>query len=310
MDSARIFEAIFDEWADGERIDAALSACQEEISRSYIQKLIEAGNLELNGEICRSKKARISRGDRVRLIVPAPVGIEVLPEDVPINIIYEDDELLIVNKDKGMVVHPAPGNESGTLVNAVLSHCEGRLSSINGKIRPGIVHRLDKDTSGLIIIAKTDAAHRLLAGQLEARSVTRAYSAIVHNNFTDDEGAVDAPIGRDPRNRLRQSVNGEGSRHAVTYYSVLERFGRFTHIEARLETGRTHQIRVHMAYIKHPVLGDMLYGPGGKTLGAESQALHAGRLGFIHPKTGGYMEFESGPPEDFMRLLVKLRDKN
>lgn len=309
MDSKQVFETVFGEESAGERLDAALAACQEEISRNYIQKLIEAGNLELNGEICRSKKARVSKGDKIKLDVPAPTEIAVLPENIPIEIVYEDDELLIINKDCGMVVHPAPGNENGTLVNAILYHCGESLSSINGRIRPGIVHRLDKDTSGLLAVAKTDSAHRCLAGQLEAHSMIRAYNAVVYNNFTDDTGIVDAPIGRDPSNRLKQAVAGSGARDALTRYRVIERFGRFTHIEALLETGRTHQIRVHMAFIKHPVLGDTLYGPGKKILGVETQALHARKIGLVHPKTGEYMEFESALPVRFIELFERLKSE-
>lgn len=298
-----------DEDAAGERVDTAIAVLMEELSRSYVQKLIETGKVELNGTVCCLKRRKVSAGDAIRLVLPAPEEIEVAPEELPIDIVYEDDELLVVNKSKGMVVHPAPGNESGTLVNAVLYHCQGKLSSINGKIRPGIVHRLDKDTSGLLLVAKTDLAHRSLAGQLAERQVTRAYNAVVYNNFTENEGVIDAPIGRDPKNRQRQAVTEMNSRKAVTRYKVLERFGKYTHIEARLETGRTHQIRVHMAYIKHPLIGDRLYGPGKTVFGQETQALHARLLGFIHPKTGEYMEFESRLPGEFERLLSKLREE-
>ena len=309
MPAGGVFELYVNEDAGGERLDAFVSESLEEVSRSYIQKLIEAGKLELNGKLCGLKRRKIAPGDFIRLCLPAPEEIEVKPEDIPLDIVYEDGELLVVNKASGIVVHPAPGNENGTIVNAVLYHCEGRLSSINGKIRPGIVHRLDKDTSGLIMIAKTDFAHRFLAGQLAARSITRAYNAIVHNNFMEDEGTVDAPIGRDPHNRLRQAVTDTGSRAAVTHYRVLERFGQFTHIEARLETGRTHQIRVHMAYIKHPLAGDRLYGPKKPAPGAKTYSLHARLLGFVHPATGRYMEFEVGPPEAFARTLERLRGR-
>ena len=302
-----VFEFTVDSESGGERLDLTIAVSFEDMSRSYIQKLIEAGRVEVNGEECRVKKRKLSAGDFVRLVVPQPEEIDAAPEDIPVDIVYEDDEVLVVDKAKGMVVHPAPGNEGGTLVNAVMYHCRGKLSSINGKVRPGIVHRLDKDTSGLLVIAKTDSAHRALAEQLAAGSVKRVYSAIVYNNFSEDEGVVDEPIGRDPKNRLRQAVTKVNSRRAVTRYKVLERFGKFTHIEARLETGRTHQIRVHMAYIKHPVLGDALYGPARKVFLAETQALHAKLLGFIHPKTGEHLEFESSLPKDFERILDKLR---
>jgi len=308
MDKGQVFEFNVSEDMAGERIDIVLSASLEEVSRSYVQKLIESGRLELNKEICRAKKQKVSFGDSIKLTLPEPEKIEAEAENIPIDIVYEDDEFLLINKAKGMVVHPAPGNESGTLVNAVMYHCKGNLSSINGKIRPGIVHRIDKDTSGLIMIAKTDTAHKSLAEQLAAHSITRAYNAIVYNNFTCDEGTVDAPIGRDPKNRLRNAVTDINSRRAVTHYKVLERFGKFTHIEARLETGRTHQIRVHMAYINHPLAGDQMYGPKKKVFGAGTQVLHARMLGIVHPKTGKYMEFESGLPAEFMQILSKLRE--
>ena len=308
MDNAQVFEFSVTEDMAKERIDVVLSNSLEEVSRNYIQKLIESGELEINGEICNSKKIKVAKGDVIRLTLPEPTEIEARPEDIKLDIVYEDDELLVVNKAKGMVVHPAPGNESGTLVNAILFHCKANLSSINGKIRPGIVHRIDKDTSGLILIAKTDSAHRAIAEQLAERSLVRVYEAIVYHNFTEDEGTIDAPIGRDPKNRLKHAVTDVNSRNAVTHYKVLERFGKFTHIEARLETGRTHQIRVHMAYIKHPLLGDQMYGPAKKLFGAETQVLHAKTLGFVHPKTDQYMEFNSELPEEFLKVLSALRN--
>ena len=308
MDKEQVFQFHVSEDMAGERMDVVLAASLEEVSRSYIQKLIETGRLELNGEVCRIKKHKVSFGDDIKLTLPEPEEIEVAAENIPLEIVYEDDALVIINKAKGMAVHPAPGNESGTLVNAVMHHCRGSLSSINGKIRPGIVHRIDKDTSGLIMVAKTDTAHRALADQLAAHAVTRLYSAIVYNNFADDAGTVDAPIGRDPKNRLRNAVTDTNARRAVTHYQVIERFGKFTHIEARLETGRTHQIRVHMAYLKHPIVGDQMYGPKKKVFGVETQLLHARKLGFVHPKTGEYMEFETELPEEFVRVLDKLRD--
>jgi len=308
MDKEQVFQFHVSEDMAGERMDVVLAASLEEVSRSYIQKLIETGRLELNGDVCRIKKHKVSFGDDIKLTLPEPEEIEVAAENIPLEIVYEDDDLVIINKAKGMAVHPAPGNESGTLVNAVMHHCRGSLSSINGKIRPGIVHRIDKDTSGLIMVAKTDTAHRALADQLATHSVTRLYSAIVYNNFADDAGTVDAPIGRDPKNRLRNAVTDTNARRAVTHYQVIERFGKFTHIEAQLETGRTHQIRVHMAYLKHPIVGDQMYGPKKKVFGTETQLLHARKLGFVHPKTGEYMEFETELPEEFMRVLDKLRD--
>jgi 23S rRNA pseudouridine1911/1915/1917 synthase len=247
-------------------------------------------------------------GDEVEITIPESEEIEITSENIPLDIVYEDEDLLIINKPKGMVVHPAAGNLTGTVVNAVMYHCGDSLSSINGVKRPGIVHRLDKDTSGLLMIAKNDVAHQSLAKQLAEHSITRAYRAIVYNNFNNDEGTIDMPIGRDPKNRLKQTVTELNSRRAVTHYKVIERFGDFTYLELKLETGRTHQIRVHMAFAKHPVLGDKVYGPQKKIMGAETQILHAKKLGFVHPRTGEYMEFESELPEEFIRMLNKLKE--
>ena len=291
----------------GSRIDAALAGIVQNLSRSALQKLIEQGGVSVNGQICTEKKRKVEAGDIVEVLVPEPVELDVAAENIPLDIVYEDDDVLVVNKPRGMVVHPAAGNYTGTLVNAVMYHCKGRLSSINGVIRPGIVHRIDKDTSGLLMIAKNDEAHKSLAAQLEKQTIKRSYQAIVYNNFTEDEGTVDAPIGRDPSNRLRQAVTYSNSKEAYTTYRVLERFGRFTLIEAVLKTGRTHQIRVHMAYIKHPLLGDTVYGPKKPLYGAQGQMLHAKTLGFVHPSTGEYMEFDSELPEEFQTILEKLR---
>lgn len=291
----------------GTRLDLVLSAALEEYSRSFIQKLFENGNISINGQPCRSKKYKASSGDMVQISIPQPEKLKVEPEDIPLDIVYEDDDMLVVDKPAGMVVHPAPGNYSSTLVNALMYHCGDALSSINGVIRPGIVHRIDKNTSGLLMVAKTDKAHGALSAQLAEHSITRRYKAIVYNNIKEDEGTVDRPIGRDPGNRLRNAVTDINSKRAVTHYRVLERFGRFTLIEAQLETGRTHQIRVHMAYMNHPLLGDELYGPAKNRQGAKRQMLHAGLLGFIHPSTGEYMEFESPIPEDFEAVLSGLR---
>ena len=298
----------------GTRLDLVLSAGLEDYSRSFIQKLFEKGAVTVNGQVCTSKKYKCVEGDLVEIQIPDPEKLEAEAEDIPINVVYEDGDLLVVDKPAGMVVHPAPGNYSGTLVNALMYHCGDQLSSINGVIRPGIVHRIDKDTSGLLVVAKTDKAHTGLARQLEEHSINRIYRAIVYNNIKEDEGTVDAAIGRDPKNRLRNAVLREGmpgyesAKSAVTHYRVLERFGKYTCIEARLETGRTHQIRVHMAYIKHPLLGDELYGPNKNKEGAKRQMLHAGVLGFVHPVTGDYMEFESPLPEDFRKVLDRLRE--
>lgn len=291
----------------GRRLDAVISSALEDYSRSFIQKLFENSGIIVNGSVCTEKKKKAATGDEVEVIIPEPEIIDVEPEDISIHIVYEDDDLLVVDKPAGMVVHPAPGNYSGTLVNALMYHCGDKLSSINGVIRPGIVHRIDKDTSGLLMVAKNDAAHGELSRQLAEHSITRRYKAIVYSNIREDDGTVDKPIGRDPRNRLRNAVTEINSKRAVTHYRVLERFGNFTLIEVSLETGRTHQIRVHMAYMKHPLLGDSLYGPQNNKLGARRQMLHAGVLGFVHPASGEYMEFESPLPDDFEAVLEKLR---
>ena len=291
----------------GSRLDVVLSLAVEDSSRSYLQKLIRDGLVTVDGEVCLKKNRILAEGEEVALDLPEPKELEVLPQDIPLDILYEDDDLLVVNKPRGMVVHPAPGNEEGTLVNALLWHCKGQLSAINGVHRPGIVHRIDKDTSGVLMVAKTDAAHKGLSEQLAEHSITRVYKAIVYNNFTEDEGTVDVPIGRDPSRRTRQSAFGSGERRAVTHYKVLERFGKYTYIEARLETGRTHQIRVHMAYIRHPLVGDEVYGRGKNPFGVTGQMLHAATLGFIHPVTGEYMEFSAEPPAVFLKVLDQLR---
>ena len=302
------------EETQGTRLDLVLSAGLEDYSRSFIQKLFEKGGVSVNGKPCTSKKYKCAAGDLVEIVIPEPERLEAAAEDIPIDIVYEDAHLLVVDKPAGMVVHPAPGNYSGTLVNALMYHCGDQLSSINGVIRPGIVHRIDKDTSGLLVVAKTDRAHAGLAAQLEEHSINRIYKAIVLDNIKEDEGTVDAAIGRDPKNRLRNAVLKEGmpgfesARRAVTHYKVLERFGRYTLVEAKLETGRTHQIRVHMGYIRHPLLGDELYGPAKNKAGAKRQMLHAGVLGFVHPVTETYMEFESPLPEDFTKVLHKISE--
>lgn len=295
-----------DEESNGTRIDRVLSLLLAESSRSYIQKLIEKGNVTVDGQTCTSKKYKVSSGQQVDLLMPPPENLSVEPENIPLDIVYEDEDVLVVNKPRGMVVHPAAGNYTGTLVNAVLYHCGERLSSINGVIRPGIVHRIDKDTSGLLMIAKNNMAHESLSAQLAEHSITRRYTALVYHNLTEDEGTVDAPIGRDPKNRLRMAVTSLNSKRAVTHWKVLERFGRYTLIEARLETGRTHQIRVHMAYIHHPLVGDMVYGPKKQPLTEDGQMLHARVLGFVHPRTGEYMEFERPLPPEFEAVLQKL----
>lgn len=306
MTQSNSYKFYIDEENQSTRIDSVLSLLLPDTSRSFIQKLIEGGSLTLNGSVMTSKKYKVSSGDCVEIVIPEPELLEITAENIPLDIVYEDDDVLVVNKPKGMVVHPAVGNYSGTLVNAIMYHCGDRLSSINGVIRPGIVHRIDKDTSGLLMIAKNDKAHESLSQQLAEHSITRCYKALVYNNFAEDEGTVDAPLGRDPKNRLKRAVTDINSKRAVTHWHVLERFGRYTLIEARLETGRTHQIRVHMAYIKHPLVGDTVYGPAKQLLANDGQLLHAAVLGFRHPTSGEYMEFERPVPEAFGEVLEKL----
>ncbi len=308
MDQPNSYTFFIDKENQSTRIDSVLSLLLPETSRSFIQKLIEGGSLKLNGETMTSKKYKVCEGDRVEILIPPPEKLSVEPENIPLDIVYEDEDVLVVNKPKGMVVHPAAGNYTGTLVNAVMYHCGDRLSSINGVIRPGIVHRIDKDTSGLLMIAKNDAAHESLSKQLAEHSITRRYKALVYNNFGEDSGTVDAPLGRDPKNRLKRAVTEQNAKRAVTHWRVMERFGRYTLIEARLETGRTHQIRVHMAYIKHPLVGDRVYGPAKQSLVQDGQMLHAEVLGFVHPRTGEYMEFRQPLPTEFQDLIERLRN--
>lgn len=289
----------------GARLDAFLAGKMEK-TRSSVQKLIEEENVRLNGAPA-AKNARLREGDRVEATEPPPEVPDVKPQNIPLDIVYEDQDLLVVNKPKGMVVHPAAGNPDGTLVNALLFHCGDSLSGINGVIRPGIVHRIDKDTSGLLIVAKNDRAHQSLAEQIAVHSFTRIYNAVVYGIVKEEEGTVSAPIGRHPTDRKRMAVLSSGGREAVTHYRVLERFPGFTLVECRLETGRTHQIRVHMAHIGHPVAGDPVYGPKKCITELQGQCLHARVIGFIHPATGEYLEFDSGLPPYFERFLEKLR---
>jgi len=297
-------EAVFGEADAGKRLDAALAERFPDLSRNRIQSLLE------NGRVCPeglTKNTRIKQGDRVTLSVNERIPLSAEPEDIKVNIIYEDDDVIIVDKERGMVVHPAKGNTSGTLVNALLWHtslCAG------GAVRPGIVHRIDKNTSGLLVVTKNDNAHESLAGQFAAHTITRRYQAIVLGGFREDEGTVDAPLGRDPKNRLKQAVQA-GGRDALTHWRVIERLtgrpGVYTLLELRLETGRTHQIRAHMAHIGHPVLGDDLYGTARGPAAREGQFLHAFELGFDHPKTGERLLFESPLPPYFTEMLEKLR---
>ncbi|WP_194609686.1 RluA family pseudouridine synthase [Clostridium vitabionis] len=275
-------------------------------TRSFLQKLLKTGMVLVNDAAVKSSY-RVSPEDRIEFEVPDPEPADVLPENIPLDILYEDSDLIVVNKPKGMVVHPAPGHSTGTLVNALLYHCGDSLSGINGVLRPGIVHRIDRDTTGVLVACKNDEAHRSLAAQLKVHSITRIYYALVFGNIREDDGTVDKPVGRHPTDRKKMSVNTRHGRNAVTHYHVLERFGKYTLIECRLETGRTHQIRVHMASIGHPLVGDMVYGPAKQPFSLEGQTLHAGVLGFIHPGTGKYVEFRAPLPEYFSDLLEKLR---
>lgn len=289
----------------GERIDKYISSVCPEITRSALQKLLQERRVLVNG-IPVAKNYRMRESDLIELEFPDPVEDSAQPEDIPLDIIYEDGSLLVVNKPKGMVVHPAVGNPSGTLVNALLAHCGNSLSGINGVIRPGIVHRIDKDTSGLLIVAKNDKAHQALAKQIKEHSFTRIYEAVVYGNLKQDEGKIDLPIGRNPSDRKKMAVTEKNSRNAVTHYQVLKRYGNFTHIRLQLETGRTHQIRVHMAYLGHPVAGDPVYGPKKVIASLRGQCLHARVIGFIHPATGEYMEFTSALPDYFLSFLKQL----
>ena len=290
----------------GERIDKYLSEQIEGLSRSAAEKLISDGRVTV-GDKAVKKNYRTAGGDIIAVVIDEPQPVDIEPEDIPLDIVYEDADLLVVNKPKGMVVHPAAGHYSGTLVNALMYHCRDDLSGINGELRPGIVHRIDKNTSGLLMVAKSDAAHIELSDQIKDHSFTREYLAICYGNIKEDERTVDAPIGRHKTDRKRMCVTQLNSRPAVTHIRVLERYGGFTYILCRLETGRTHQIRVHLAHIGHPIAGDDVYGPSKVITELGGQCLHAYRLGFIHPITGEYMEFTADPPESFIRFREKLR---
>lgn len=290
---------------DGEtRIDV-FAAGAAGVTRSRAAALVSEGLVSVNGKTV-SKSCKVKKGDTVLITVSDPKEYDIVPENIPLDIVYEEEDLLVVNKPKGMVVHPAAGNYSGTLVNALMFHCGNSLSGINGVMRPGIVHRIDKNTSGLLMVAKNDLAHTGLAAQIKAHSFMREYEAVVYGNIKDEEGTVNAPIGRHPIKRKQMAVVN-GGREAVTHYKVIERFDGFTHIGVRLETGRTHQIRVHMAYIGHPVAGDEVYGPKKVITELGGQCLHAKKIGFIHPRTGEYMEFDSPLPDYFKKFLQRLK---
>lgn len=290
----------------GERLDKYLSEQIEGLSRSAASRLIFEGKVTV-GENNVKKNYKTEAGDMITVLTDDPQPVDVLPEDIPLDIVYEDADLLVVNKPKDMVVHPAPGHFSGTLVNALMFHCMDGLSGINGELRPGIVHRIDKNTSGLLVVAKSDKAHAGLSEQIKDHSFTREYLAVAYGNIKEDERTVDAPIGRHKTDRKRMCVTEFNSRPAVTHIKVLERYNGFTYILCRLETGRTHQIRVHLAYIGHPIAGDDVYGPSKVITELRGQCLHAYKLGFVHPVTGEYMEFTADPPESFIHFRDKLR---
>lgn len=291
---------------NGERLDAFLSRQGDNLSRSAAQKLIEAGAVRLNGKLPK-KNDRLNLGDTVEYTIPEPKEVDIAPKDIPLEIVYEDEDVAVINKPKGLVVHPAAGHQDDTLVNGLLYAMGDSLSGINGELRPGIVHRIDKDTSGLLAIAKNDLAHTVLASQLKDHSMARTYEAIVCGSFREDSGTVDAPIGRHPTDRKKMCVTQRNSKPAVTHWEVVERFRGYTHIRCRLETGRTHQIRVHMAYIGHPILGDMVYGHKKPELGQSSQCLHAGALCFRHPRDGRPILVFAPLPDYFQQVLEKLR---
>ena len=286
------------------RIDKYISEAGFDLTRSRIQSLISDGNITVNDKTVKANY-KVRENDLIKIIIPDAVPVDIPAEDIPLNIVYEDDDLLIVNKPKGMVVHPAPGHYTGTLVNALMYHCKDKLSGINGELRPGIVHRIDMDTTGLLVICKNDKAHNFIAEQLKEHSITRKYQAIVYNAFKDEEGTVEGNIGRHPNDRKKMTITPNG-KEAVTHYKVLKNLGKYTLIECQLETGRTHQIRVHMTSINHPLLGDEIYGPKTCPYNLQGQVLHAKTLGFIHPTTKEYMEFDSELPEYFQKLIDLL----
>jgi len=279
---------------------------EERFSRSYVQKLFADGSISIGGKAV-SKNEKVKAGAVICVDLPSPASLETEPQDIPVDIVYEDEDLIVVNKPKGMVVHPGAGNPDGTLVNALLYHCKGRLSSINGVERPGIVHRIDKDTSGLLVVAKNDFAHFRLAEQIAAHTVTRYYYAVVYGHLKEHDGIINAPIGRKPNDRIKFCVTEKNSKTAVTEYHVLEEMDGYSYLELHLQTGRTHQIRVHMDYLGHPLVGDKLYGSHKQVRYFEGQCLHAGVLGFVHPRTGEYLEFRSELPEYFVEFLNSIR---
>ena len=301
-------EYLVPEEAAGTRIDKFLADACPDLSRSFLQKLLKESSVTADGKAVKSS-FKVNGGETIAFEVPKPQEAAIEAENIPLDILYEDSDVILVNKPKGMVVHPAAGHYTGTLVNALMYHCKDQLSGINGVMRPGIVHRIDMNTTGVLVVCKNDFAHNSLAEQLKVHSITRVYYAIVFGNLREDEGTVHAPIGRHPTDRKKMSIHSKQGRDAITHYRVLERFGAYTFIECRLETGRTHQIRVHLASIGHPLLGDVVYGSKKPVPGLAGQTLHAGVLGFIHPRTGEYVEFSAPLPAYFEELLEKLRKK-
>lgn len=299
-------EMIFAAQESGERLDKFLDEMLPDFSRSYLQKLIKGQHVTVQGQTVKPNY-RLRAEDEIHIEIPDEIKLDITPEKIPLDILYEDQDLLVINKPKGMVVHPAAGHYSGTLVNALLYHCEGQLSGINGVLRPGIVHRIDRDTTGSLVVCKNDMAHRSLAEQLKEHSINRRYRAIVWGNLKENEGTVDAPIGRHPIDRKKMAINRTNGKRAVTHYRVLKRFSRFTYIECQLETGRTHQIRVHMASLGHPLLGDTVYSTAKSPYTLEGQCLHAMTLGFTHPRTGEYIECTAPLPEYFEHLLEIMK---
>ena len=301
----QINEFTVPEELEDERLDSVVASLSEGQSRSYLKNLIKEGSVLLNGKVSKPS-TKVHENDIIKLVLPEKIVPDILPENIPLDILYEDEDVLVVNKPKGMVVHPAPGHYSGTLVNAVMFHCGDSLSGINGVMRPGIVHRIDRDTTGSVIICKNDAAHASIAAQLQEHTIVRRYFAILYDNIAEDEFTVDRPLGRDPKDRKRMAVRSDGKR-AVTHCKVLRRYGQYTYVECRLETGRTHQIRVHMAYVHHPLLGDEVYAGKRKSpFVTQGQCLHAGVLGFVHPRTGEYIETIAPLPQYFEDILSKL----
>lgn len=301
-DNLKEFCLCITEDMEDERVDKCLNELIDSLSRSYIQKLLSEGGITVNGRKIKSSY-RVKIDDCIRVVLPPAITPDIVPENIPLEILYEDEDVIVINKPKGMVIHPAPGHYNNTLVNALLFHCKGELSGINGVLRPGIVHRIDRDTTGSVIVCKNDKAHASIAQQLKEHSIVRRYHAIVHGNLKEEEGTIHTLIGRHPTERKKMAVLKNGGKDAVTHYKVLKHFDKFTYIECRLETGRTHQIRVHMAYLGHPLLGDVVYGPKSCPYKLEGQTLHAKILGFHHPRTNEYIETDASLPDYFEKLL-------